>query len=478
MTRLLGTDGDFPGVAPADEAECWLSVCPNPAHLLGLPDELVRAATPTTETVHEQRDLFVGKALSLSYNSPLHIVRGQGTYLYSVDGGAWLDCVNNVCHVGHCNPRVAAAAARQMSTLNTNTRYLHDALVEYAALLTATLPDPLTVCFFVNSGSEANDLAIRLARVHGGSTGVGVLDHAYHGNLSSLIDISPYKFNGPGGSGKPDHVAVLPIPDLYRGVYRDDAPRYLDEAEAQLTLLAGSPYGVSAFFAESMAGCAGQVVYPPGYLRAVYDLARNAGAVCVADEVQVGFGRVGSHFWGFETQGVVPDIVTMGKPMGNGHPIGAVVTTRAIADSFANGMEYFNSYGGNPVSCVAGAEVLRVIRDEHLQEKAHETGEYLLAGLRELQGRYPLVGDVRGRGLFIGVELVDDEKNRTPAARQASVVVNRMKEKGVLLSTDGPDHNVIKIKPPLTFGRSDADLLLSRLTDVLQEDATQPAPTA
>jgi 4-aminobutyrate aminotransferase-like enzyme len=168
----------------------------------------------------------------------------------------------------------------------------------------------------------------------------------------------------------------------------------------------------------------------------------------------------------------------MGKPMGNGHPIGAVVTTRAIADSFANGMEYFNSYGGNPVSCVAGAEVLRVIRDEHLQEKAHETGEYLLAGLRELQGRYPLVGDVRGRGLFIGVELVDDEKNRTPAARQASVVVNRMKEKGVLLSTDGPDHNVIKIKPPLTFGRSDADLLLSRLTDVLQEDATQPAPTA
>src|SRR5690606_26078342 len=181
------------------------------------------------------------------------------------------------------------------------------------------------------------------------------------------IDISPYKFNGPGGNGKPDHVAVLPMPDLYRGVFRDDAPRYVDEAAAQITALAESEHGLSAFFAESLAGCAGQVEYPPGYLQSVYTLARNAGAVCVADEGQVGFGRGGSHFWGFETQGVVPDIVTMGKPMGNGHPIGAVVTTRAIAECFANGMEYFNTYGGNPVSCVVGAEVLRVIGVEHLQ---------------------------------------------------------------------------------------------------------------
>ena len=427
-----------------------------------MPDQNLRG------DILQERQRLIGPSLSLSYHEPLHIVRGEGTYLYDADGRAYLDCVNNVCHVGHCHPRVVAAASRQMSELNTNTRYLHEQLVRYAEALIAILPDPLSVCYFVNSGSEANDLALRLARPHTGKAGVAVLDHAYHGNLSSLIDISPYKFNGPGGGGKPDHVTILPLPDTYRGEYGSDVDAYVTEGLSRIDQHGAGEAGLAALFTESMASCAGQIEYPRGYLERIYAGARSAGAVCVADEVQVGFGRVGSHFWGFETQNVVPDIVTMGKPIGNGHPLGAVVTTTEVAASFANGMEYFNTFGGNPVSCAVGLEVLAIIRDERLQENALETGSYLVDGLRALQEDHEMVGDVRGRGLFLGVELVGDRDARTPAARKASELVNRMKEHGVLLSTDGPDHNVIKIKPPVVFRREDADVLLQRLAEELR----------
>jgi 4-aminobutyrate aminotransferase-like enzyme len=346
-----------------------------------------------------------------------------------------------------------------MALLNTNTRYLHEHLAEYIERLTALLPPPLSVVYLVCSGSEANELALRLARAHTGRDGIFVLDAAYHGNTSALIDISPYKFNGKGGRGKPPHVEIMPLPDTYRGPYRgpDAGSRYAAHV-ADAVRRAGAP---AAFFAESAPGCGGQIFFPPGYLAEAFAAVRAAGGVCVADEVQTGFGRAGSHFWMFETQGVAPDIVTMGKPIANGHPMGAVVTTREIADSFANGMEYFNTFGGNPVSCAAGLAVLDVIGDEGLQENARTTGDHLLAGLRELEARYSLIGDVRGRGLFLGIELA-------AGASEASELVGRMKDQGVLLSTDGPLHNVIKIKPPLEFDREDADVLLSRLDAALR----------
>jgi 4-aminobutyrate aminotransferase-like enzyme/Ser/Thr protein kinase RdoA (MazF antagonist) len=422
------------------------------------------AEARSSASLAELRRRKLGPSLSLSYSEPLHIIRGWRQHLYDASGRRYLDGVNNVAHVGHSHPRVNEAIARQMALLNTNTRYLHEHLAEYIDRLSATLPPPLSVVYLVCSGSEANELALRLARAHTGRDRILVLDAAYHGNTSALVEISPYKFNGKGGRGKPAHVEILPLPDVYRGRYRgpDAGARYAAHV-ADIVERTGGP---AAFFAESVSGCGGQVFFPRGYLAAAFAAVRAAGGVCVADEVQTGFGRAGSHFWMFQTQRVVPDIVTMGKPIANGHPMGAVVTTREIADSFANGMEYFNTFGGNPVSCAAGLAVLDVIREEGLQENARMTGEYLLAGLRDLATRHPWIGDVRGCGLFLGIELVRDRDTREPAAAEASQLVDRMKDLGVLLSTDGPLHNVIKIKPPMVFGRQDADMLLQKLSAI------------
>jgi 4-aminobutyrate aminotransferase-like enzyme len=392
-------------------------------------------------------------------------------YLYDENGRAFLDAVNNVPHVGHSHPQVVRAAQRQMAVLNTNTRYLHDYLVEYAQRICDTLPDPLSVCFFVCTGSEANELALRLARTRTGHRETIVVDGAYHGNTTSLIDISPYKFDGPGGAGVPGHVRKVPMPDTYRGLYRTDHPNpgkaYADHVRQAIRELQDGGGNVGAFICESLLGCGGQIILPEGYLKEAYHHVREAGGVCLADEVQVGFGRVGTHFWGFETQGVVPDIITLGKPMGNGHPVAAVVTTPEIAGSFANGMEYFNTYGGNPVSCAAGMAVLDVLEAEKLQENALRVGARLIAGLEKLKGKYSLVGDVRGLGLFIGVELVTDRETLVPAAEHASYVIERMRERGILISTDGPLCNVLKIKPPLVFTEANADRFVSTLESVL-----------
>jgi 4-aminobutyrate aminotransferase-like enzyme len=327
----------------------------------------------------------------------------------------------------------------------------------------------------VNSGSEANDLALRLARAHSGAREILVLEGAYHGNLSSLIEISSYKYAGPGGSGPGAGVHALPSPDDYRGPYRRGepqlGPRYAQFARERLAEIAARGARPAAFIAESLPGCAGQIELPEGYLAQVYGAVRAAGGVCIADEVQVGFGRLGSHFWGFQSQGVVPDIVTLGKPIGNGHPLGAVITSAQIAASFDNGMEYFNTFGGNPVSCAAGLAVLEVLQREQLQAHAARVGAELRARLCALAERHPLLGDVRGRGLFLGVELVLDRDSREPAPAQAAHLVERMRERGVLLSADGPLHNVIKLKPPLVFSQTDAELLLGALTDTLAEDA-------
>ncbi len=421
----------------------------------------------------DARKRHLGPSLSISYLKPLKIVRGAGPYLFDARGRAFLDAINNVNHVGHCHPRVVAAAHAQNAVLNTNTRYLHDLLVEYAERLTATLPAPLAVCYLVNSGSEANDLALRLARTYTGRTDAVVVGAAYHGTTICAVELSPYKFDGPGGAGRPAHVHPVPAPDVYRGPFKPSDPhageKYAADVRRAIERAASQGRQVAAFFIESMISCGGQLIPPPGYLRQAFRHVRDAGGICIADEVQVGFGRAGSAFWAFETQGAVPDVVTLGKPIGNGHPLSAVVTTREIADAFANGMEYFNTFGGNPVSCAVGLTVLDVIEDEGLQENARIVGAHLLTRLRELAGRHELIGDVRGHGLFLGIELVRDLATLEPATEEATAVIEAMRDRGVLLSTEGPFHNVIKIKPPMVWTTAHADILVDTLDEVLAE---------
>lgn len=454
ITDMLDYMGNFPGVAPAGKKAVWLALCPDPNLILRIPAAALALKQRLKADILQARRRHFSRNLGLSYDTPIEIVRGIGQYLFDENGRSYLDCVNNVSHVGHCHPRVVEAGQKQMAVLNTNTRYLHENLVDYAERLTSTLPAPLEVCFFVCSGSEANELALRLAQAHTGRQDILVMDHAYHGNTSALINISPYKFNGPGGKGKPDYVHVLPMPDSLRNT-DIAAPERINSR-------------IAAFICEPLLSCGGQIILPPRYLQKAYAAARAAGAVCIADEVQTGLGRLGTHFWGFASQDAVPDIVTMGKPLGNGHPIGAVITTREIAESFCNGMEYFNTFGGNPVSCAIGLSVLDVIADENLQQHARETGAYLKQKLNALKDKYACIGDVRGLGLFLGVELVTDTASLTPAGELAAHIVNRMKERGILLSTDGPHRNVIKIKPPLVFTRENCDFLACHLDSVIQ----------
>jgi len=476
VTDRLGMTHDFPGVAAPREVEVWGSFSPDPNLLLRLPHDVAWSAT---DGLRERRARVLGPSLSLSYREPIHVVRGRASSLYDVMGREYLDGVNNVAHVGHEHPRVVEAGRAQMGVLNTNTRYLHETVIEYAERLAGLLPDPLSVCFFVNSGSEANELALRIARTCTGGRGIVALEGGYHGNTQGLVDVSHYKFARTGGSGPPPWVRAAAIPEDYRGRYRRDDPeramKYAAHVASALDELSAAGHRPAAFLAEALLSCGGQVEAPHGYLRAAYAYARKAGALCIADELQVGFGRVGSHMWGFETQGVVPDIVTLGKPIGNGHPLGAVVTTREIAQAFANGMEFFSTYGGNPVSAAIGLAVLDVLRDEALPARAHEVGDALKAGLSELMARHRAIGDVRGRGLFLGLEFVVDRDARTPDRASARYVVARMKEHGILLSTDGPDDNVIKIKPPLAFSASDAARVCETLDRVLAEDFLRDA---
>ena len=474
---LLDRGPDFPGVARATERALWKVLSPDPNLLLRIPAEhFPSAALPATELLAARKKLL-GDSLSVSYAKPLNTVRGWKQFLYDETGRAYLDVYNNVPLVGHSHPRVVEAAQRQLALLNTNTRYLHENVLRYAERLTELLPDPLKVCFFVNSGSEANELAIRMARAKTGSDDVIVLEHAYHGHTNTLIDVSPYKFNGPGGRGQKPWVHVAPIADDYRGTYRRGEKNLGEKYAAHVGEIVERLHKKgrrATYLAETLPSVAGQIVFPPNYLAEVYRYVRAAGGVCIADEVQVGFGRLGTHFWGIETQGVVPDVVVFGKPMGNAFPLAAVVTTPEIGASFANGMEFFSTFGGNPVSCAVGLMVLDVVRDERLQQNAKKVGDYWLAGLLELQERHELIGDVRGSGLFLGLDLVTNRERRESATPQASYVVNRLRERGILAGTDGPRHNVIKLRPPLLFTEADADLFNATLDEILGEDAAQP----
>jgi len=475
---LLELGADFPGVAYASQRAVWTSLSPDPNLLLGIPAGRFPAEEPRFAKTLAARHAFLGKNLSISYQRPLKIVRGWMQYLYDDTGRAYLDMYNNVPLVGHSHPRVVKAAQEQLALLNTNTRYLHDNVNRYAERLTRLLPEPLRVCFFLNSGSEANELALRLARAHTGREDVIVLEHAYHGHTNTLIDISPYKFDGPGGRGRKPWVHVAPLADDYRGLYRRDdseaGEKYAGHVEEILALTKAEGHGVAAYIAETLPSVGGQIVFPPGYLREVYSHVRAAGGVCIADEVQVGFGRLGTHFWGFETQGVTPDVVVLGKPIGNAFPLAAVITTREIANSFSNGMEFFSTFGGNPVACAAGLAVLDVLEKEQLQKHALHVGTHLMSGLKELQERHELIGEVRGSGFFLGIDLVLDRETRVPAPLQASYVVNRLRDCGILAGTDGPYHNVIKLRPPLVFSELDADSFTKTLDAILGEDAARP----
>tara|TARA_B100000575_G_scaffold57829_1_gene43658 strand:+ start:14202 stop:17225 length:3024 start_codon:yes stop_codon:yes gene_type:complete len=469
MLSMLNYKKDFPGVCYFNEIDVWRDLCPDP-NLLFKSKDLDRNLSISQIELIRDRNSLLGKSLKLHYEEPLHIVRGEGVYLIDSNGRKYLDTVNNVAHVGHENESVVAKGKSQMAILNTNSRYLHKNINELSKELLKTLPGELSVVHFVNSGSEANELAIRMMKSHTKNNDIIVSEHGYHGNTNICVDISSYKFDGKGGNGPPENTHVIPIPNNFRGKFRgpNSAKKYLHEVELCIKKIKSKKRGLGGFIIEPILSCGGQVELPKGFLKGAYELVRKNGGICISDEVQVGCGRVGESFWGFEIYNVIPDIITIGKPLGNGHPIGAVVCTKEIAESFANGMEFFNTFGGNPVSCSIGTEVLKIVKREKLQENAKHTGSYLKEKLNELSENFKIIGDIRGRGLFLGIEFVDNEMN--PLSEQTTYIVNRLKKYGILSSVDGPEKNVIKIKPPLTFNKHNCDMFIFYLSKVLNED--------
>lgn len=470
---LDGLGHAWPGVAYPGDAGFMKAIMPNPAALLNLPDEAVAYVPANQDGVAELRKDHFGENLKLSYQKPLMFLRGWKHHLFDEWGQPYLDAYNNVPHVGHAHPRIRAVAADQLGRMNSNTRYLHPAQTAFAEKILSKMPDPLSVCYFVNSGSEANELALRLARAHSGGKDMVVPDHGYHGNTTGAIDLSAYKFNKPGGVGQQDWIQLVDVADDYRGAFRRDDPdraeKYAALVDDAIENIARRGGRLAGFIAETYPSVGGQIIPPPGYLQAVYKRIRAAGGLCIADEVQTGLGRLGQYYFGFEAQQVVPDIVVLGKPLGNGHPIGAVITRPDIAASFANGIEFFSTFGGSNLSCRIGKEVLDIVDDEALQANAEAMGALLLEGLRGLIPRHESIGDVRGMGLFIGVDLIEDQDTLRPATRLADHVLNRMREERILMGTEGPFDNILKIRPPLTIDAENIRHIVDTLDKVLAD---------
>jgi len=469
MLSMLDYETDYPGVCFYNQIDVWKDLCPDPNLLFKSKELAVNIFEPSKELL-KYRNNHLGKSLKLHYEEPIHVVRGEGVYLIDNNGRKYLDTVNNVAHVGHENPSVVAKGKSQMSILNTNSRYLHKNINELSEELLDTLPKELCVVHFVNSGSEANELAIRMMKSHTGQKDIIVSEHGYHGNTNICVDISSYKFDGKGGSGAPENTHVIPIPNEFNGKYKGPkaSKKYVDEVKNAIDNIKSKKRGLGGLIIEPILSCGGQVELPKNFLRDSYKLIKKNGGICISDEVQVGFGRLGKSFWGFQFHNVIPDIITIGKPLGNGHPIGAVVCTKEVANSFANGMEFFNTFGGNPVSCSIGTEVLRYVKSEKLQKNAQHIGEYFKKELKKLSSQYDIIGDVRGQGLFLGVEFIDKEMN---ALHEESIyIINRLKQFGILSSVDGPKNNVIKIKPPLTFNKHNCDMFIFYLRKILNED--------
>ncbi|SNR63650.1 hydroxylysine kinase /5-phosphonooxy-L-lysine phospho-lyase apoenzyme [Maribacter sedimenticola] len=422
--------------------------------------------TKPLQTQLERRKNNLSDALSLSYTKPIQMYGAAFQYMYDTDGNTFLDAYNNIIQVGHCHPDVVRAGQLAMGKLNTNTRYIYDELLSYTDKLLNKFPPELNKVFLVNSGSAASDLAIRLAKTHTKKHKTLVLEHGYHGNTQNAIEISHYKYHHKGGNGRQENVLQTMLPKLFNVKLGNDkkaAAYYIADA---IQIINENKGQIAAFIAEPIVGCGGQVPLPQYYLMEVYKGIRQQGGVCISDEVQVGFGRLGKYFWGYQMYDVIPDIVVLGKPIGNGHPMAAVVTTTEIAQSFDNGMEFFSSFGGNPVSCAIGEAVLHVLDNEDLPENAHKVGQYLKNGLKKLKVEFPELADIRGEGLFLGVELLD-HKN-LPNTVLAKKIKNELREKHILISTDGPYDNVLKIKPPLYFTKENANLLLSELRIILE----------
>jgi 4-aminobutyrate aminotransferase-like enzyme len=424
----------------------------------------------TNSEIIDYRKKHIGKSLKLHYDIPIKIVRGEGVYLIDHKGKKYLDTVNNVAHVGHENEEVVSVGKSQMSVLNTNSRYLHENINHLTKEILNTLPDELNVVHYVNSGSEANELAIRMMKAHTGNIDIIVSQHGYHGNTNICIDISSYKFDGNGGIGAPENTHIIPIPNNFKGKYKGDKKddKYVDEVKKQIKKIKKKKRGLGGFIIEPIISCGGQVELPNGFLKKAYKEVRKNGGVCISDEVQVGCGRMGKTFWGFQMHNVIPDIITIGKPIGNGHPVGVVVCTKEIAESFANGMEFFNTFGGNPVSCSIALEVLKTVKKNNLQKNAKVVGNYFKKELKKLAKENRIIADVRGQGLFLGIEFLDD--NDRPLNEEAQYIINRLKDFGILSSIDGPFNNVIKIKPPMIFNKSNCDLFLKYFREILKED--------
>ena len=469
MLSLLEYTNDFPGVGYYHQIEVWKSICPDPNLLFkvaGLPQNL----TDTSKDILSFRKQHLGKSLNLQYQQPLHIVKGANQYLIDNFGQKYLDTVNNVAHVGHENFNVVKTGQRQMALLNTNTRYLHENINTAAAALLTTLPKELSVIHFVNSGSEANELALRMVKACTGSSEIIASEHGYHGNTNATINISSYKFDGKGGTGKPKNTHIFPIPNAFRGKYtgKHTVEKYAEEVQFLIDDIERQNTKVGGFIIEPIISCGGQVELPKGFLKKTYQKIKKAGGLCISDEVQTGLGRVGKTFWGFQLHDVIPDIVTIGKPLGNGHPVAAVACTKEVATQFANGMEFFNTFGGNPVSCAIATAVLQEVQEKKLQENALKIGNFLKTELTKLAKEHLIIGDVRGQGLFLGFELVDAKLN--PLPDKTAYLIDRMKFFGILMSVDGPDHNVIKIKPPITFTQQQAEEVIFYLKLVFKEN--------
>ena len=470
----LTDDPDWDGVADPDDRELQLARYPNPAALLNLPDDRLAFRPAPEADLLAYRQTHFAPNLKLSYRQPVMLLRGWRHHLFDQWGRPWLDAYNNVPHVGHAHPRIRAVAAAQLARMNSNTRYLHPAPLAFAEKILSKMPPGLEVCFFVNSGSEANELALRLARHATGGLDMITPDHGYHGNTTGAIDISAYKFNKPGMRGRQPWVHLVDVADDYRGRFRAEeqgcAAAYaaqIDDALAEIAAREGGK--LAGFICEVFPSVGGQIIPPQGYLAEVYRRIRAAGGICIADEVQTGLGRLGDYYFAFEQQGVVPDIVVLGKPIGNGHPLGVVVTTPEIARRFAEGPEFFSTFGGSNLSALIGKEVLDIVDDEGLAGNAATVGAELLAGLRELQDRHPSIGQVRGIGLFTGVDLVTDRESRSPATAIADHVINRLRDMRILIGREGPADNVLKIRPPLSFDSEGVAVICAALDVALTE---------
>ncbi|MHB1571116.1 MAG: aminotransferase class III-fold pyridoxal phosphate-dependent enzyme, partial [Solirubrobacteraceae bacterium] len=465
-----------PSYGLARDREAWLALCPDPSALIGAPCAAPPPADP--EQLRARRAGHVASAQELYYEHPREIVRGWRQYLYDADGRPYLDMINNVAVVGHSHPRIAEAAARQLRLLNTNSRFLYDAMARYAQRLAALMPEELDTVFLVNSGSEACDLALQLARVYTGRRDVIALAGAYHGWTGAVYEVCTAPGDNPGWRDTvPSWVHIAAQPDPYRGEFGDDAAAYARSVSECCEAATRQGSGIAGFISEAMLGNQGAVSPPAGYLESVYGIVRAAGGVCIADEVQVGLARTGENVWAFQHEQVVPDIVTLAKAAGNGHPVGAVVCRAEIAAALHRRAAFFSSPGGGPVSCEVGLAVLDAIADEGLQENARDVGARLKRAAQALAGRHPSIGAVHGRGLYQGIDLIDDHDSRRPARALALAVCERMRELGVIVQPTGDHGNVLKIKPPLCLTAADADMFCAALDRALSElEPLFPAP--